>query len=64
VNEIMGDARMIRMFGELRLEDGGRFTGPGIALVGWRLAGRQIKRAENLGLVVIGVPLGQGLESV
>src|SRR5262249_2263638 len=64
MNEIMGDARMIRMPGELRLEDCRRLQRPGVALVGRRLAGGEVERTEDLGFVVVAVALRQGLEGV
>ena len=64
VNQIMGDARMIGMPGELRLEDRRRLHGPRIALVGRRLSGGEVQRAEDLRLVVVAVAVGQSFEGV
>ena len=64
VNEIVGDARMIGVLGELRIEDGSRFQRPRIGFVVQRLACREIERAENLRLVIVFVAGGERFERV
>ncbi len=62
VNEIVRDARMVGMLGELPLEDVGRGQIGPVALVGQRLGAGEIERVEDLGLVVGRVARGQRLE--
>ena len=64
VDQIVRHPGMIAVLRELGLEDRRALRRPGEGLVGRRLGRNQIDRREDLGLVVIGILLGQGLESV
>ena len=55
-------ARMVRIFDKLLFKGSCRFEVSRISLVGLRLGARDIKRSENLGLVIVGIARGQRLE--
>ena len=61
VNKVMRDARMVRIFGEHRLQDRGRASIGGIGLIGLGLRSGEIQRVEDLGFVVGGVTRRQSL---
>jgi hypothetical protein len=64
VNEIMGDAGMVRMLGKLSVEDRSRLQRARIALVVQRLACGEVDGAEDLCLVVILVTGGQSFKCI
>ena len=61
VDQVMRDARMVRVFSELLLEDRRRLERVAIGLVGALLDGDQVERIENLRFVILRILGGERL---